>query len=39
MRSIAGNLTADFRCNTVNSSPTIDGKNEIMNKRIGYVGN
>jgi hypothetical protein len=24
-------------CNTANSSLTIDGKLEIMNKRIGYV--
>lgn len=37
MRGSAGNSTAVLRCNTANSSLTIDGKFEIMNKRIGSV--
>ncbi len=37
MRVSAGNLTAVLRCNTANSSATIDGKFEILNKRIGSV--
>ena len=32
-----GNSTAVLRCNTANSSTTIDGKFEILNKRIGSV--
>ena len=32
-----GNLTVSRCCNTANSSSTIDGKFEIMNKRIGSV--
>ena len=39
MRVSAGNSTAVLRCNTANSSLTIDGKFEIMNKRIGSVRN
>ena len=37
MRVSAGNSTAVRCCNTANSSLTIDGKNEIMDKRIGSV--
>jgi len=37
MRVSAGNSTAVLCCNTANSSTTIDGKNDIMNKRIGSV--
>jgi hypothetical protein len=37
MRVSAGNLTAVLRCNTANSSLTIDVKKENMNKRIGSV--
>jgi hypothetical protein len=37
MRGSAGNSTAVLRYNTANSSLTIDGKKEIMNKRIGSV--
>jgi len=39
MRVSAGNSIAVLRCNTANSSLTIDGKFEIMNKRIGSVRN
>ena len=37
MRVSAGSSTAVLRCNTANSSATIDGKLEIMNERIGSV--
>ncbi len=37
MRDSAGNLTVVLRCNTANSSLTIDVKNENMIKRIGSV--
>ncbi len=37
MRVSVGNSTAVLRCNTANSSLTIDGKNENMNKRIDSV--
>lgn len=37
MRGSVGNQTAVLRCNTANSSLTINGKNAIMNKRIGSV--
>ena len=39
MRVSVGNPTAVLRCNTANSSLTIDGKIEMLNKRIGYVRN
>jgi hypothetical protein len=39
MRVLAGNPTATLCCNTANSSLTIDGKFEILNKRIGSVQN
>ena len=39
MRVSSGNSTAVLRGNTANSSLTIDGKFEIINKRIGYVQN
>jgi len=37
MRGTVGNSTAVLRCNNANSSLTIDGKKENMNKRIGSV--
>ncbi len=37
MRVSAGNPTAVLRCNTANSSSMIDGKFEILNKRIDPV--
>jgi hypothetical protein len=37
MRGSVGNSTTVLRCNTANSSLTIDGEHEIMNKQIGYV--
>ena len=37
MRDSASNLSAVLRCNTANSSLTIGGKKENMNKRIGSV--
>ncbi len=37
MRVSEGNQAAARCCNTANSSLTIDGKFEILNKRIGYV--
>jgi len=39
MRVSAVFVAAARCCNTANSSLTIDGKFEIMNKRIGYVRN
>ena len=39
MRVSAGNSTAVLRCNTANSSATIDGKKENIYKRIGSVRN
>lgn len=39
MRVSAGNPAVVLRCNTANSSLTIDGKFGILNKRIGYVRN
>ncbi len=39
MRVAVGNSTAVLRCNTANSSLTIDEKKEIINKRIGSVRN
>ncbi|WP_321289388.1 hypothetical protein [uncultured Sunxiuqinia sp.] len=37
MRVSVGNPTEVLRCNTANSSLTIDEKFEILNKRIGSV--
>jgi hypothetical protein len=37
MRAAVGKSTAVLRCNTANSYLTIDDKNEILNKRIGYL--
>ena len=37
MRVSVGNQTVPRCCNTANSSLTIDGKFEILNKRIGSV--
>ena len=37
MRGTEDNQASVLRCNTANSSLTIDGKFEIMNKRIGSV--
>lgn len=39
MRGSTGNTAAILCCNTAYSSVTIDGKFEIMNKRIGSVRN
>ncbi len=39
MRVSVGNSAAVRCCNTANSSSTIDGKFEILNKRIGSMRN
>lgn len=39
MRVSEGNSTAALRCNPAYSTSTINGKFEIMNKRIGSVQN
>ncbi len=37
MRGSVGKSNEVLRCNTANSSLTIDGKKEVLNKRIGYL--